>query len=278
MRQAKLYTMLALLTAGAVLTACSDDEEKPEQIKTYYMSVDAAKQTSDSPAKARRVLSLEGDELKASWATTEQVYVQGKLYSNSERFWFEGYLKPNKAGTITRLNGAISLPEGWAISVDEAIGIPHELILQFPHAGNLDYTGQKGTLADISANYDYAIASDVRYDIVDHHIEGVTTARFVNQQAIVKFNLIDKESGTNMLSPSALTIDYGTGSIDLNNIPNGTYSTNGDGVLFVAIPGFSGETVKLTATVGSVSYTFTRTGVTFENGKYYEINVKMKKN
>ena len=79
-----------------------------------------------------------------------------------------------------------------------------------------------------------------------------------------------------MLTPTAFTIDYGTGRIELKDIPNATYSTNGNGVIFVAIPGFSDQTVNLTATVGSDTYTFTKKGITFTNGKYYEINVKMK--
>lgn len=278
LKKAKLYTMLALMTVGAGLTACSNDEETTEQVNTYSMSVDATKQMDDNPAQMRRALSLEGDELIASWATTEQVYVQGRSYSTNEPFWFRGYLKPNKSGTITRLNGTVSLPEGWVISVDEAIGDPHVLTLQFPRSGNLDYAGQKGTLADIAENYDYAIATDVRYDIKENHIEGVTMARFVNMQAIVKFSLIDKASGIDMLNPTALTVDHGTGNIALNDIPNTTYSTNGNGVLFVAIPGFDDQTVRLTATVGGDTYTFTKKGVTFENGKFYEINVKMTKN
>lgn len=277
MKQEKFsYTLLALLTAGAVLVACSNDEEFTEQTNTYYMSVDAAKQVNDKMSKARRALSLDGDELTASWATSEQVYVQGRTLATNEPFWFRGYLQPQKAGTTTRLNGAVSLPEGWEISIDEAIGTPHELTLQFPRPGNPVYTGQKGTLEDIAENYDYAIATNVRYDIVGNHIEGVTIANFVNRQAIVKFTLTDKANENNMLTPTAFTIDYGTGRIELKDIPNATYSTNGNGVIFVAIPGFSDQTVNLTATVGSDTYTFTKKGITFTNGKYYEINVKMK--
>lgn len=278
MKQTKsLNTLLTLLTAGAVLTACSNDEDTPVLTKTYYLSVDAAKQMNENMARATRALSLDGTTLNAAWATTEHVYVQGTLVSNSEKFWFQGSIQPQSAGVTTRLNGAISLPAGWAISIDEAIGTPHTLTLQFPRSGEPNYTGQKGTLADIAAKYDYAIATDVRFDIMGDHVEGVTSATFVNQQAIVKFTLIDKTDGTTMLSPTALTINYGVGSITLTDIPATSYTTNGDGVLFVAIPGFTGQDVTLTATVGSDIYTFTKNNVTFENGQYYEIDVKMKK-
>jgi hypothetical protein len=48
--------------------------------------------------------------------------------------------------------------------------------------------------------------------------------------------------------------------------------------IFVALPGFSDKTIKLTATVGSDTYTFTSPSVkTFEDGKYYAITVGMSK-
>jgi hypothetical protein len=99
----------------------------------------------------------------------------------------------------------------------------------------------------------------------------------VNQQAIVKFTLKDKADGTTLLNPTALTIQFGEESISLTSIPAETYSTNGNGVLYVAIPGFSGQNVTLTATCSSGTYNYTKSNVTFTNGKYYEITVKMTK-
>ncbi len=210
-----LHTMLALLTAGTMLTACSNDDETPAQIHTYYMSVNATKQVGGNSTQPKRALSLDGNTLKTSWAKNEQVYVQGEL-PNGDTFWFQGYLTPQYSGTETLLNGALSLPDDWTMSIDEAIGDANTMTLQFPHSGVFDYTGQIGTLADIAANYDYAIATNVRYDIVGDHIVGASEAEFVNQQAIVKFTLIDKESGTDMLNPTALTVTCGSETIELS--------------------------------------------------------------
>jgi hypothetical protein len=271
-----------LLIAGLALTACSSDDNSVEQApKIYYMTVDATKGVNEAASPAyRRALNLSGSTLSASWATTEHVYVQGTLVSNSTLFWFEGSIQPQTAGTTTRLNGAISLPAGWQYSsIDEAIGTPYRVNLQFPRSGVLDYTGQIGTLADIAAKYDYAIATNVQFDIENDHIVGTNSATFFNQQAIVKFTLIDKADGTTKLNPTALTIDNGLGDdypLTLT-IPAATYTTNGDGVLYVAIPGFSGQNVTLTATCSSGTYNYTKSNVTFTNGKYYEITVKMTK-
>ena len=109
-------------------------------------------------------------------------------------------------------------------------------------------------------------------------VVGINVVPFVNQQAIVKFTLSD---GTNALNPTALTINVEgdlSGDYPLTlTIPASTYTTNGNGVLYVALPEFSGEDVTLTATCSSGTYTYTKNNATFVNGKYYEISVKMTK-
>ena len=56
------------------------------------------------------------------------------------------------------------------------------------------------------------------------------------------------------------------------------YTANGSGILYVAFPAAgSAKTITLTATVGTDTYTYEKSGVTFTNGKYYEITVKMTK-
>lgn len=268
-----------LLMAGLALTACSsDDSNTVPAHRIYTMTIDATKGANEASVRGdTRALTLDGSTLNASWATSEHVYVQGKLLSDASLFWFEGSIQPQYAGTTTKLNGTISLPTSWVISIEEAISKPYYLTLQFPRSGALDYTGQIGTLADIAAKYDYAIAENVQVEINEGLVRGVASATFENQQAIVKFTLKHPD-GTTLLNPTALTIQYGEKSLSLTSIPSTTYGTNGNGVLFVAIPGFSDKAVTLTAKVGDDTFTFTKSGITFENGEYYEINVKMKKN
>lgn len=278
----KNFYFHTLLLAGLMLAACSSDDdghqgqEEHQAFKTYYMTVDATKGADEGANYAStRALALTGGTLNATWATTEHVYVQGQLVSSGEFFWFEGSLKPQSAGTETELNGAISLPTGWAISIDVAIGDPHFVTLQFPRPGVLDYTGQVGTLADIAEKYDYAIARDLRVEIKADQVLGVQNAKFVSQQAIVKFTFIDSD-GTTKMKLTELNVQYGTESLSLTDIPDATYTTNGDNVIYVAIPGFNDKEVTLTAKVGGKTYKFIKPNVTFENGKYYEVDVKKK--
>ena len=242
------------------------------------MSVDATKGSNEATSRTNRVLSLSGSTLSASWTIGERVYVQGTTnIPSTPTFWFDGYIQPQSPGTSTRLNGQLSLPQGWEGSISQYVGDAPEFTLQFPRSGELDYTGQVGTLDDIAAKYDYAIATAVRFDILEDHIKAINSASFINQQAIVKFTLFEKNNETNVLSPTALTINYGSESISLTSIPETTYTTNGgDGMLYVAIPGFSGD-ITLSATVGTATYTYNKSSVTFQNGKYYDITVKMTK-
>ena len=272
-----------LMMAGLALTACSSDDgnTEPQIRKTYIMTVDATKGMNEAASRvSNRALSLTGSTLNASWATSEQVYVQGTYASDGKtKFWCDGFIQPQSAGETVRLNGTIALPDGSPYaSIEAATGQVHPtLTLQFPRSGNLDYTGQIGTLSDIAANYDYATAT-ISVDVINDRIVPYTEtpAVFVNKQAIVQFTLKADTDGTPLLSPSALTVQYGEESLSLT-IPSSTYTTNGAGVLFVAIPGFSDKKVILIATVGDNTYTFTKSGVTFENRKYYEISMKMKK-
>lgn len=276
----KKFYFHTLLLAGLVLAACSSDDddhqgqEEHQAFKTYYMTVDATKGADKGANYAStRALALTGGTLNATWATTEHVYVQG-LLGAGESFWFEGSLQPQSAGTETELIGAISLPAGWSYSsIDEAIGNPHKVTLQFPRK-EWSYDGQIGTLADIAAKYDYAIARDVVVEIKADQVRGVYTVSFESQQAIVKFTLKNSD-GTILLNPTKLNVQYGIESLSLTDIPDATYTANGNGVLYVAIPGFTGN-VTLTAKVGEKNYTFIKSNVTFENGKYYEMDVKMK--
>ena len=60
----------------------------------------------------------------------------------------------------------------------------------------------------------------------------------------------------------------GFGSLTIN--PSGL--TN---VVFAALRDVKKKTLTLTAKVGNDTYTYTKSGVTFEHGKFYDITVKM---
>ena len=250
-----IRTLAALLIASATFAACSSDDntidQQPAGQQVYTMTVNAQK---GGDAATTRALALDGKTLNATWATTENIYVkQGDT-------WATGSLQPEADGTTATLKGTLS---GITIAASDL------LTLQFPRSGALDYTGQVGTLADIAAKYDYATATVTVASVSAtgniNPTEATTT--FQNQQAIVKFTLNDKDNNA-PISATELIVSDGTNSYTVT-------PASATSEIYVAIPGITNQTVTLTATTGSGTYTYEKANVTFTNGKYYAVSVKM---
>lgn len=247
-----IFAMAALLMASAaVFTSCSSDDsiadEQPAAPSqpTYTMTIEASK---GGPA-TNRALSLDGKTLNATWAAGEQVTV----YNVTKSAALDGYLEAQSTGASTTLKGSLT---GTVEAGDE-------LRLSFLSPS---YSAQDGTLAYIASNCDYAVAT-VNVASVDGGNIMTNAANFENKQAIVKFSLTDKTT-TSAISATQLVVNDGT--TDYTITPASATSE-----IYVALPGFSGQTVTLTATAGGNTYSYEKTGVSFTNGQYYEIGVKM---
>lgn len=269
----------AALTMGVAACSSSDEgvAEKPQptpaptQPKTYTLAVTASKGGDNATTRA---LSYDSQtaSLIATWATGEKIYVK-----KADGEWSaDKYLQPQDNAATTTIKGTLT---GMTIAKDD------ELVLQFPKAGAIGYAGQKGTLADIAANFDWATASIIVESVsaTGNITPTSTTAApvFENHQAIVRFTLLDKEnSDAPINNPSTLKVFDGANEIaSLTNIPVDTYeANNATNVLYVAIPGFSKKNITITATVGDDTYIYEPSeSKTFTNGKYYSITMKMNK-
>ena len=249
----------AWLAIGAVTTSCTNnnvisDEDKPTQ-QIYTLSVDADKDNA-----TRSLFITDKGKLGVEWRQSEHVYVKKDT-------WATGSLQPQTNGSTTNLAGTLS---------DVTIAANDVLTLQFPKSGDISYDGQDGLLSTISANYDYAQASVIVASVDGNDIKTVSPAHFTSQQAIVKFTIKDKSNDA-ILTPSKLIINDGSHELTVNINLSSTYQTNGNGIVYVAIPGFTNKTITLSAIVGNEVYSYTKSGVTFTNGHYYPITVKMTK-
>lgn len=301
-----------LLMAGTALTACSEDiniiDEQPVDPATqkYTMTVKASKD-GDVATKA---LSLDGTTLNATWNEGEEVLV---------------YQNGSKIGTLT---AAASTDASTTLSgtLDSAPDAGQALTFYFHTAANPSYSGQDGTLTMIASTYDFCSPATVASDdfTVDAGNKKVNVPAGIsfgaNKQAIVKFTFLDKADGTTLLSPSSITasVDVASAYSALKpgiyaaatavgvtlpyesniTIPATTYTENGEGIIYLAIPDKLEGIVlpayilpylpentdikdyfdfTLTAKVGSDTYTLTKSGFPFENGKYYAITSKMTK-
>lgn len=262
----------ALLLTGIVFAGCSSSDAPIEQpinpAGKYTMTVNASK-GSDATTRA---LSIDGSgKLIASWATTEDVYVK------KDDSWLSGSLKPQTAGESSVLKGEIT---GVAISEG------NELTLQFPRT-TIDYTGQVGTLDDIAAKYDYAIAT-TNVTSASGNTFTSSDADFKNQQAIVKFTLKDIYGFP--IKANRFTISSGNDkivqNIDQDNFTYGPLKLTIDpasetGELYTAIRHNLGtsETDDITLTAVEINHdscVYQKSGVKFESGNYYRVNVTMK--
>ena len=310
-----IRTVGAAIVCAAALAACSSDDNvideqpmKPTEPQVYTMTVQATKTTGDDAANSRttRALALDGKTLNATWKTGETVDVYKVTTVGSEETY-------TSVGTLTaQADGATATLSG---NLTGTFAVSDQLVLFF-NGGELDYQGQTGTLDGIASNYDYATASGEVTAIDGDNITVVdattssATIPFDNQQAIVKFTLKDKATGNPISMKSLKLHDAGKNIFRITDYLHGGAGTKGDitvtraeagSEFFVAIktetewieePVGSGYKdvplsldLTLTATgdvpadpsVAIDRYTYTKSGVKFYPGKYYEVTVSMTK-
>ena len=261
-----ILSMAALLTASAaVFTACSSDdnvtsEQPANPTGKYIMTVQASK-GDDATTRALTLGRNDANTknvLNATWDANEVVLI---------------YQGDSQIGT---LHSAASTTNETTLTgtLDNAPDAGQDLTLYFHTNATPSYAGQDGTLATIASTYDFCEPATIthgNFSVSGNTVSTTSSANFgANQQAIVKFTLIDKADGTTPLSATKLVISVGT--TDYTITPTSPTSE-----IYAAIPGFTGQTVKLTTTVGEDTYTYEKASQSFTNGQYYEITVKMTK-
>ena len=249
-----IKTLAALLIAGAAFTACSSDDNyianeqpvNPAQ-KTYTLTILASKD-----AAATRSLSLDGSTLNATWTVGEKVTV----YNVTKSAELSGTLTAQGSGASTMLSGTLI----------GTIEVSDELTLKFLSPS---YSTQDGTLTGSATSIDkvcdYAEATVTVARVSDGNITTNEDADFQNKQAIVKFMLTYNDAPSTSFKTSQLIVvaDGNTYTITPEQ------STN---ILYLAIPGINKKSIRLY----SNGRTYTKTDVSFKNGQYYAITVKMK--
>ena len=267
-----------LLMAGSALMACSSDDELAQQPtqadapKVYTVTVEGAQKGGD-PASTRSTLADGGTTVSAEWATTDKVYVMKSFPSYTTA---TGTLSPTAAGTTAKLSGQLS---GVTFTKDDGINLFTYDPQNYDFSNPSSYGGQDGTLKNIGEKYDFCLGSGKVSAVDDGNITISLddNGKFGNMYAIVKFTLVDKANTATKLKPSKLTVKIGsTNSFDVTPTA-ATWTANGDGVLYVAVPDIGENDVTLTATVGTDTYTCTATNQKFDTGKFYRITAQMEK-
>ena len=262
------YAFLAIISL--CISSCSEKESIENNISyqsTYTISVNASK----SMGSMTRALSLDDKTLNTYWGDGEVVYVYNTEGTNI------GTLTPNTTGSAsTVLTGTITTT---------GLSVNNQLTLSFPRT-TINYSGQDGTLSSIASKYDYAQANVTIKSINGNNIT-TSDANFENQQAIVKFTLMDKVKRTAITSEYFYIYDsenHLVSSISGVNISYGGCTVykpdgNNDNVYYVALRGVTNSNLTFTSAMMNsqnyTHYTYTKENITFEPGKYYEVTMYM---
>ena len=243
------YLFLVMMTVtGTLTTACSssDDEPATPVQKAYTLTVVAG--MSDNITRA---LADAGTTLTATWAEGEVV----EVYEGSKHL---GTLRPQTYGNATtKLTGVLD-------AAPSASGVT--LTLRYKYVS--DYSGQNGTLANISSNYNYCVATTTVTQSGSQY--SGSAANFVSQQAIVKFTL-KKKSDNSVIKATTMNIRYTGYSSTILSLTNLTVSNSGE--YYIALPPTNNDrTLTITVNDGT-QYEIEAPATAFAAGLFYRRNV-----
>ena len=249
MKKIMTYLFLVMITTtGTLTTACSssDDEPATPVQKANTLTVEAG--MSDNITRA---LADAGDgTLTATWEAGDEV----KVYEGETLL---GTLRPQTTGSrTTKLTGELD-------AVPSASGVT--LTLKYKET---DYSGQNGTLANISSNYNYCVATTTVTQSGNQY--SGTAANFVSQQAIVKFTL-KKKSDNSVIKATTMNIRYTGDSPTILSLTSLT--PNNSGEYYIALPPTNNDrTLTITVNDGT-RYEIEAPATAFAAGAFYRRNI-----
>ena len=283
---ANIRTLAAVLMASAALVACNKEyNATAEQTPQVYTLAIQAGMDSNAQTKA---LELNGTKLVAKWAAGDELTVINVTSGTP------------LGGTLTASNvSADGQTCTFSGTLTGAIAVDNQLALHY-HA--ISGT-QDGTLVSAAAN-DHAFANVTVASVEAGNITiSGGTATFNTMTAMLKLTL--KDGSANALNATSLKMTVDGVDIFTASPTAATYTANGNGVLYFAVPrqieaaekivveksgGHPTEellntwmtylntyTVTFSATVGSDTYTATKTGYKLAAGKYYATELTMAK-
>ncbi len=274
--------VLAMMTAMTACTTANDDNPLPDTlpppdgmvIPNFTLRINATR--SDYTAATRTLTATEDD---ASVSTSFLPDLPIRVYEVIEKDAgdgmakveesYAGLFKQDNPGKDYNYSGELYIKDPEISSLRLYYDYKCASIDALPDQP--DYTNQKGTLEDISANFDYAFAeiptSD--YDFRNQDVLVLTDdVVFTNQQAIAKFSFVD-ENG-NALNVTGLTVSTITQSFSAT-------LTAPCADVYMALPSIQNTNVTLTATANGAEYKTTLKKQSFKRGNYYPMTLTVER-
>lgn len=267
MKTFKLFSMAALALAMA---ACSNEDSALENAAPAQqqgaMKFTATLAAPGSGATTRTTYNevTSGDDagkINVAWKAGDQIYL----------------LDADNAAECTATVGTPAASGSATISgtFDQPVEAGHSIIAIYPASAMSDVSSvnsQEGTLAYIQDNLD--IRKGTSTISVDGDQATLATALEMESQiAIWKLTL--QNSLSEALSATKVTIKKGS------DVIAATTDITATSAVYLALNLMSGDIsgadITIEATVGSDTYTYSKSGVSLAKGKYYQSTVKMAK-
>lgn len=181
-----LFFWASLLVAGLALTACGGDDADDFSDKTTPVAPTGKQKWTVTVGAGVMTRGL-NDDLTPNWSADDEVYV---YYGNT----MVGTLKPmaaSNSGSVT-LTGELDEADYSTESGSNTLNLRYKYGASGDFSETPNYEGQKGTIADIAANYDYMNAT-VTITAVDNTAKTLTTntANFQNLQSIFELTFTE---------------------------------------------------------------------------------------
>ena len=283
-----LTVLVSVLTAGCA--GDSADEPQPVQpepavSKIYRLEVEALFDpvAAESRRQLTRGLNHESDNLNKVWKEGDKVNAYDQSWGANK---LKTSLQPTPyGGTSAILSGEVEFGSFYE-------GMPYHLV--FPAKEEWSYMGQNGDIDILASGFDYATATTKikTFDPSEHYVILTSDhATFTNEQAIVHFIL--QNSNGEALNVNSLTISAVSNKLvqtkglftSLGASPVTTYGpitispSSATNELWVALRNEQvvddKYVLRATGSDGN-DYRYSKSSITFEKGKAYEVTVNMK--
>ena len=272
MKTFRLFSMAAL---ALMMAACSNEDSALENAAPAQqqgaMKFTATLAAPGSGATTRTTYTevTEGDDagkIKVAWKAGDQIYLYD-LDNGAECTATVG--TPAASGSAT-----ISGTFDYDVEAGENITATYPASAANDDFINAKFASQAGTIAYIQDNLDYRKGtSTISVDGTDATL--ATALQMESQIAIWKLTLQDNAATPAALSATKVTIKNGS------TVIAATTDITATSAVYLALNlksgNISGADITIEATVGSDTYTYSKSGVSLAKGNYYQSTVTLAK-
>ena len=266
----KTFKKISIVVLSLMTAACSSDiasEQPSESLQGKGIPFTAT--ISMKGSTTRSAMTENGSTISAVWKTGDELALVYEVSGQKKVTKATMTVRDDKSATITA-----TIAEG--VTTGTAIKLLYPYSAVSDNAEDTSYGamkrdalgGQDGTLESIAMQFDLC-QGDGTLTIASGKASLKADVTMKSQIAIWKLSLTD---GTNAIKATQVNIDKGKDEQMAMVMPKeGTFSE-----FYVAVPAVSNGTINISAaTTSEGNYTYTKTGVTLEAGKYYQSTVTM---